>query len=319
MGWTAAIIGAGAIGAGLDDPCGKVRLTHAGGYASHTDFTLAALADQDSSTAEAQARRWGCQAYSDPERMLADVRPDVVSICTATANHEKAIELAIAHEVRAIVCEKPLCSTLEASRRMTERASEAGVPLIVNYTRRFVPFYVELKRRIEQQREHPVSACFKYAKGIVHNGSHALDLARFLFGEATLVQALGCKYDYSPEDPTLSGYLRFELCPEIFLQGLDERLFTFFEFDLITDMGRYLVNEDGFRISRFKIREHPHYRCQSLGMAKISDTGHDRAGYYLADNVAKVLSGESAPRCTAQDSLRAHELARDLTRQTLKK
>lgn len=312
MVWTAAVIGAGAIGAGLDDPDGAVRLTHAGGYASHPGFTLAALADLDIETAQAQARRWNCRAYNDPGRMLGEIRPDVVSICTATPGHEEMIELALTHGARAIVCEKPLCATLEASRRTADRALKAGVPVIVNYTRRFVPFYTELERRIREGKERPVSACFKYAKGINHNGSHALDLARFLFGEATLTQALYGRRDHFPDDPTVSAYLRFERCPEIFLQGLDERLFTFFEFDLTTDQGRYLVNEDGFTVSRFHVREHPHYHCRSLGLAERVDTGHGRAGYNLADHAAKVLSGESAPRCSALDAIRAQELAQEL-------
>lgn len=309
MAYRAVVIGAGAIGAGLDDPTGKTRLTHAGGYADHPDFRLVGLADADQEVLARETARWGVPGFSDPRRMLETLCPDVASLCAPTPLHETLAALAMEAGVGGIVCEKPLGPNLAASRRLAGLAEAWGKPFLVHYTRRFVPFYVALRERIRSGEETIQSMCVKYAKGVNHNGSHALDLARFLFGEASLATTLGHRFDFWPDDPTVSAYLRFEGCPEFFLQGLDERRFTFFEADIVTRGGRYLVNEDGFVVNRFAIREHPLYRCRSLGLVEREDTGHGRAMAAMLDHFAQAMAGSVPVRCSVADALAAQELA----------
>jgi predicted dehydrogenase len=317
MVWTAAVIGAGAIGAALDEPRGRVHLTHAGGYTAHQDFVLVGLVDPDEVRAAREGARWGVPAFDDPNTMVAVLKPDVISICAPTDQHEVLVKLAMDSGARAIVCEKPLGPDLEASRRLAGMAAAWNGLFLVNYTRRFVPFYTALAKRLRSGQEEARSMVVKYAKGISHNGSHALDLARFLFGEPTVAVPLSFRNDFWAHDPTVSAFLRYTHCPEVFLQGLDERTFTFFECDIVTRSGRYVINEDGFTVSRYAIREHPHYHCHSLGLVAQEDTGHGRAMTELLDHVAAMLMGRPVQvRCSAADALRAQELAWELVSRT---
>ncbi|BFR50071.1 Gfo/Idh/MocA family oxidoreductase [Nitratidesulfovibrio sp. HK-II] len=323
MPYRAVIIGAGAIGSRLDAPEGSAcgtRLTHAGGYRAHPAFTLEAIADADETSGRMESARWGTPFFGDPARMLADVQPDVVSICAPTAKHEELAALAIKSSARAIVCEKPLGPDLASSRRIASMAEAWGGVFLVNYTRRFVPFYASLARRIRDGEELVQNVTVKYAKGVSHNGSHALDLSRFLFGEPLEVLALGRTSDFWEADPTVSAFMRFERCPQFFLQGQDERAFTFFEYDIVTREARYQVNEDGFTLNRYGIRHSPHYRCDSLGISGREDTGHGQAILNLLDHLRELLeaNGRDAPppRCGVRDALRAQEIAHELATQT---
>ena len=124
--------------------------------------------------------------------------------------------------------------------RIVRTYPEAGIPLLVNYSRRFVPAWQRLSG------SEAMSATIRYAKGIRHNGTHALDLCRMLFGECT-PQPLARKFDFWPDDPSVSAFLRFERCPEVWLQALDERCFTLFEVDIVSPE-RVVVDCDGRRL-----------------------------------------------------------------------
>ena len=92
---------------------------------------------------------------------------------------------------------------LQRSRAIAQAYAAAGVPLIVNYTRRFVPAYQAVAGMTA------MTATIRYAKGMRHNGTHAIDLCRMLFGECLEALPLARKTDFWPDDPTVSAFLRF--------------------------------------------------------------------------------------------------------------
>ena len=120
------------------------------------------------------------------------------------------LEQALSHRPRAVIAEKPLASSSAEGERIVGSYREAGVPLIVNYTRRFVPAWQQLRGR------EAMTATIRYAKGVRHNGTHAIDLCRMLFGECTDHKPLARKHDHWSDDPTVSAFLKFERCPEVF-------------------------------------------------------------------------------------------------------
>jgi predicted dehydrogenase len=301
----AAVIGAGLIGAQLDEPGTREPLTHAGGYRA-AGFELVAIAD-NAQTARDRATRWDCAVYADFEEAMRLGTPDVVSLSVPTEQRAALLEQALAYRPRAVIAEKPLALSSAEGERTVRSYREAGVPLIVNYTRRFVPAWQQLRGR------EAMTATIRYAKGTRHNGTHAIDLCRMLFGECLDGEPLARKYDHWSDDPTVSAFLRFERCPEVFLQALDERCFTLFEVDIFYPNLRVIVDSDGRRLRLFELQDGvgipPGRR---LVETAPQDTGAAFAMISLMRHVRDVIDG-AEPLCTGEDAVAAQKIAERLS------
>jgi predicted dehydrogenase len=301
----AAVVGAGGIGSRLDAPGTAMPLTHAGGFRA-AGFELAALVDI-AADLPAEAARWDCKAYADFDAMMTAQKPDLVSLCVSAPARLELLRAALAFRPKAVIAEKPLTTDSSDAHAIGEAYKAAGVPLIVNYTRRFVPAFQRLAGMTA------MTGTIRYAKGVRHNGTHAIDLCRMLFGECLDATALSRKTDFWPNDPTVSAFLRFERCPEIFLQALDERCFTLFEPDIVTSHERIVIDQDGRRLRRWQVTDHvgipPGLR---LVENTAQDTGADRAMLNLMSHVRDVIAG-APPLCGAADAAAAQAIAEQLS------
>jgi predicted dehydrogenase len=79
--------------------------------------------------------------YVDSYAGLLAWRPDGVIVCSENARHRELVELA-AGSGAAVLCEKPLATTLEDARAMIDAC--AGVALMVAYPVRFSPAFAAL-------------------------------------------------------------------------------------------------------------------------------------------------------------------------------
>ena len=303
--YSAAVIGAGAIGARLDESGSVAPLTHAGGYRA-SGFDLVALIDPNADARDA-AGRWGCAVMADVGEIQGGRCPDVISVATPTA-----ICAALLYEVlelgpRAVVAEKPLTATAAEGEAVVKAYRKAGIPLIVNYSRRFTPVWQRLRGC------DAMSVAIRYGKGIRHNGTHAIDLCRMMFGECIDARPLARKNDFWPDDPTVSAFLGFERCPEVLLQGVDERAFTLFEVDIVAPAWRLIVDFDGRRARRFELREDagipPGKRLVEFA---TEDTGAGSAMLNLMQNLRDILAG-ATPFCTGEDAVAAQRIAERLS------
>jgi predicted dehydrogenase len=161
-----------------------------------------ALCDLDRARAEALAARFGIAAvYDDPEALFRREGPDFVDIITDVHSHGPLVRLAAARGVPAI-CQKPMAPTLDEAERMVAACREAGVPLLVHENWRWQAPIRQLKRILDEGRiGTPFRARIDFLSGfsvfanqpflaeldqfiLTDIGSHILDVARFLFGEA---------------------------------------------------------------------------------------------------------------------------------------
>jgi predicted dehydrogenase len=177
-----AVVGLGRVGQGYDyDVAGDtVVLTHAAAFAAHPRFDLVAAADPDAEARERFTRKFGVPAVAD----AADLpEADVVAIATPAALHRAGAEQALRRGVRAIVCEKPLATTTEDGDAIVAACHDTGVPLAVNYMRRFDPAVAELREQLAGGAIGSVRAGVAwYPGGLLENGSHMVDLVDFLLG-----------------------------------------------------------------------------------------------------------------------------------------
>ncbi len=139
--------------------------------------------------------------YTDPEELLQRETVDVVDIITAPESHEELVRLAAAHG-RAVICQKPMATSLPAAERLLAACRTAGVPFFVHENWRWQAQIRALRRVLEQDAigvpfrgritmisAFPVFENQPFLRGIdrfilTDLGTHLLDVARFLFGEA---------------------------------------------------------------------------------------------------------------------------------------
>lgn len=241
MAWRAAVIGCGLIGSRFSERAqGLGVYSHAEAYHVCPDFELAAVCDPDPGRLEQCARSWGVRAaYARAADLLARERPAVVSICSPDPSHNELALMALESPgLKALFMEKPLALELGQARRIVALAEERGVVLAVNYLRRYSPAFQEARRRIlagDLGRLQAVGGY--YTKGIRHNGTHWLDLARWLVGEIESVQAWN-GLDEGGDDPTLDLRLTFREGPTGWLKGCRAEAYSVFELDLLGEAGR---------------------------------------------------------------------------------
>jgi predicted dehydrogenase len=302
----AAVIGCGAIGASGARTHPEVGvLTHAAAYTACTDTELVAVCDADPERARAAAHQWGAEAYTDAAALLR-AGCDVISVCTPDATHAELVALALeAPSVRAILAEKPLALDASAAQALARRARDRGVVLAVNYTRRYAPAFQSLRGRVGALQH--VSGV--YVKGLFHNGTHWLDLLRFLGGHPIAVRGWDRLGETGP-DPSLEAELTLGGRASARLAALDTRRFTAFEMDLLGEGGRIRIAESGHVVEVADLAadpRHPGYRV--LGPAeRTAGALHDAALHAVVDLVRCLRDGGD-PACTGEDGAAAIALA----------
>jgi predicted dehydrogenase len=99
---------------------------------------LVGIADIRQEAAEETAKRHGIsRAYTDPQKMLDELKPDLVSVCTPNAYH-KHWAIAALRSGAHVVCEKPLAMTQKDALEMYGEAQKAGRHLVACQSRRFM-------------------------------------------------------------------------------------------------------------------------------------------------------------------------------------
>ena len=110
--------------------------------------TVSAVAGSSQASAEAAAGKIGARtAAESPEALIARDDVDVVHICTPNATHADLARKAIAAG-KAVVCEKPLATSVQDAQELTDLADRAGVVTAVPFVYRFYPAVREARDRI---------------------------------------------------------------------------------------------------------------------------------------------------------------------------
>ena len=213
----AAIIGAGRIASTYDDEVVNKRppeffqgehrhpglytihpVNHAASYRSTSGYELVAVAGRGHERLDAFRDRWQVAAYDEPEHMLADAKPDVVSICTqSTEKADLVTTIAKAGTgVRAIIVEKAMATSAAETDAMIAACDDAGILLVVNHPYRFSPMARDARELIARGDIGPIGTISGWSRGgVIHGGTHTFDLLRFLAGDITEVTALGAEID----------------------------------------------------------------------------------------------------------------------------
>jgi len=305
------LVGLGAIGLGYDlelDPQRFVQ-SHARAFATHPAFHLEAGVDPDPLRRERFSGAYGAPAFATIEAALAGRAPGLVVIATPTQAHAAALDAVLAHcRPRVVLCEKPLAETPASARAMLAACEAAGVALYVNYFRRALPAVLEVRARLRDGRiAGDGKAMGWYTKGLLHNGSHMLDLLGFWLGEFESAQPLGPARP-GPVGADLDCQLRFAHGQAALFAAWHES-YAHFGLELLSRSGRLQLDGSGAMRWQPVVSDPawPGYHSLSPEGEQL-ETGLERYQWHVADRLARQLAGEpDSVLCTGAQALRTVE------------
>jgi len=161
-----------------------------------------ALYNRTPAKAEELAHAFGIpRVYADPVRLLDSEVLDFIDVITSVETHSGFVHLAAERHLP-VICQKPMAPTLAEAEQMVATCQAAQVPFFVHENWRWQTPIRQLKRvlsegHIGQPFRARLSFCNSYPVFdnqpflkeleqfiLADMGSHILDAARFLFGEA---------------------------------------------------------------------------------------------------------------------------------------
>lgn len=316
MKYRTAIIGCGRIAGGYDTAIPtEWSFTHAGAYHLFPKTELVGICDRDAFALKRFCQKWGNVAcYQNPEEMLMQAQPQIVSICTPTEVHLENFKLVCKHDVRALFCEKPLSYDFDEAKQMGELLQERVVA--VNYFRRWNQTFQSLRERITQGNYGlPQKVVAYYSKGFIHNASHSIDLLLWFFGPALSAQVTKCFWQDS-HDAGINFSLSFGggFSADLFhLQHLD---YNFMEVDLIFSKGRVVLAQRGQEMIEYNVVSEPYYgQFSILKETERQETDWRHCMQSAVENIVACIENGGRPLCSMDEAFRTQEVCAALREQ----
>ena len=156
--------------------------------------------------AEAAKRFPQARTFNNIEAMLDAEKPDCVDIVTPENTHLGLVRAVAERGIRAAICQKPLAPGWDEAVAAVETAERAGTQLIIHENFRFMPWFREAKRLVDNgQVGTPLHVTFMLRPGdgqgpnaylarqpyframprfLIHEtGIHLIDVFRYLLGD----------------------------------------------------------------------------------------------------------------------------------------
>ncbi len=317
------IIGCGRVAWLLDtDPLIPNKpVTHMGAYRSVARTEVVSGSDVRTDRLHSFSREFGVDAvYLDYREMLAREQLDIVSICAYAPDRCRMVVDAVSAGVKGIWCEKAFATSLGEAETMKRLCDEKGVALVVDHARRFSSDYCQAKQLLENGAiGDPLSVVCHFSGSIVHTGTHAFDVLRFFFGEASWVEALiEAPSPRSEEAPHAQegvvwhdrggyGLIAFNNGVYATVHGESKDYFIF-EFDIIGSNGRMRIGNWLFELYQAGESE----RESGLRELRMIQTGDREKTSPFINAVCHLLDcmeGRSENMSGPRDGLAALEIA----------
>ena len=187
--------------------CGRIAQTHLQAMATLPECKLKGVADVREQAAKSVASQYGCKAYSDYRQVLEDNPVDAVVICAPPNTHAEIATFFLDKGVH-VLCEKPFAINSQDASVMALKAEEKGCLLMMASKFRYVEDIIRAKGIIESgilgeillfenvfcskvdMRDRWNSKRDLAGGGVlIDNGTHSVDIARYLLGPIVTVRA----------------------------------------------------------------------------------------------------------------------------------
>jgi predicted dehydrogenase len=291
-----AIIGLGQIGMGYDlnQSSPNVVLTHAKAYASHPRFKLVSALDLIENKRTVFSDRYFTPAFETLFKMMNETQPDVISICTSTESHYSIVKEIISYKPKAIICEKPISFSIQEAIELEALSIKSGVPVIVNYMRRFEPGANRVRNLLERKAIGSLQkGVVFYTKGLFNNASHFIDLLTYWLGAPEVKEIVNKGKIPPPNDLEPDFVLSFSGV-DITFMALNSQAYSIAELNLFGELGKLSYLEGGAKIEILKTTIDPNFPGYRIFETKPEEVENDFSRYqlYVLEELAQFLDGK---------------------------
>jgi predicted dehydrogenase len=305
--FSVAILGLGDIGMGFDKGLqGATHVyTHARAFDLHPGFSLVGAYDPNPRKRAKFRAKYKKPVFSSAEKMFKEVRPEVVVVASPTSEHKKSVATALRGEnVLAILCEKPMAANIEDSSQIVQACKKKRKALFINFIRRADPGILEVKEKIKsRQIKGPFKSVVWYSKGLLHNGSHYIDLMTFWFGPIHKVSLIAKENKLRKDKIEADCRFDFDSGSVVFLAA-KEKNFSHYTSETIAKNGRLRLETDGTIL--WQVAEsNPYFSGRRKLIVQPEVIRGDMVRYQLniAEQLYRALVGKKHALCSGSEAL----------------
>jgi predicted dehydrogenase len=275
---------------------------------------LLAVADIDAQAARRAGEAFGIPSFGDPFEMLDTARPEAVIICTPPNTHRSLTEAALSAGAH-VLCEKPLALTVEDALAMVRAAEDKGLMMMMASKFRYVQDIIHAKGIVEEGIVGEViilenefcshvdmkgrwnsNPAISGGGVLIDNGSHSVDIFRYLIGPVDNLQAVhGKRWQQIEVEDTCHLILRSTdgTTGSIDLSWSIHKEDPYF----IRIFGTEGMLEIGWKGSRYRQSEKRAWAGFGSGYDKLQAVGAQLA------NFIDALDGKGTPMITTEDAV----------------
>lgn len=293
--YTTALVGLGQVGQGYDydNPDSSILLTHSTAIRNHPGFELVAGVDPSSDQRSRFEQKFSQPAFSSIAELQEKLQPEIYSLAVPTHLHQTAFHEVMSYHPKGVICEKPIAASIKEAEDMLTIENNSNSSVIINYTRRFNPTINKIKEYIQTNKLGEVyKGTLWYTKGIIHSGTHFVDLLIYLLGPVNDIKVISQGRKWEERDPEPDLLMRFGTTDIYFLSGREEH-YSMGEFELIGTEGKvHFV--DAQPVPVWTSQEDPLYPgYKSLGEPEMLDNPSNIVLGLLLDNLYQNIQDKS--------------------------
>ena len=309
--YNSVIIGASNIGVGYTKPNDTKGIqTHAHAYMSDQRTTLIGITDIDHDKTKKFSKLWGVKGFRNVKEIFANGNIDVVSIASSDESHHSLLKEILKYKPKMVLCEKPITTDLKVSSKLVKLYQKEGILLAVNHTRRFNQPMINLANDIKTKKYGAlINSVGIYTKGILHNGSHLIDLFRYFFGEVKRFRILSEIYDYKETDPTIDAFIEFVCGQKVHFVGANEKAYSVFDIDLFFEKGRIIISDFGKTINYYNAQKRTDLKGEKkLFHSKSIDTDLSSSINKVVSNLIDAYEKNDKLYCSGYDAVETQRI-----------
>ncbi len=176
------------------------------------DVQLAAICNRDKKAAQDIAQQHNIpNVYDDFEKMLDEIKPDLVDIITPPITHINYVKAAVKRRIP-VICQKPFTPSYQEAQDLVAFIESTGGKVIIHENFRFQPWYLQIKNFLATGclgKLYQITFALRPGDGqgpsayldrqpyfqqmehfLIHETAiHLIDVFRYLFGEISSIYA----------------------------------------------------------------------------------------------------------------------------------
>jgi predicted dehydrogenase len=324
------IIGCGSVGglrnSDTDNPESKVITTHAKAVYEARKKGLVDkfyVCDIDVHKTADAVNKWDAKGvYGISEIDVIDDNIDIFIVATPTNTHHQVMLdiLKLNQLPKTVICEKPFTDNLKDAKEISKLYKEKGINIAINYTRNYCDDILSIGHWLNTNYYGKIRSCnLKYTRGLLRDGSHAIDLFNKFFGkfkDARILNETGFN-DFSDNDLTLPVYLQYEHCDNIFMIPCDGRDYSIFDMEILTEKKRILFTDHFRKVFEYPVEKeavYGNFNTMSPYYTSMRNISLESAIYRVLENATANLNSPElcGLRCTDENAIKVHEVYKRL-------